>query len=300
MPIWILLFWSALAQDSVDSRDPNLLAARTYIAQGNFAKAAESLDLALDANPDVGSEPYLMLVDCSLKLEQKEKAIEAAERGVKRYPTSGPLLKAAGVMILQENSSSERAGELLERATKAMPQDPGAHYAYGLWALMNHREEIAIAAERRALALSPADDLKVQAQTFIGLGEDALKRPQRAEVAFRAALEVNRKLPNPNPGAELEFAMFLTRQSRQGEAQKLLDEILKFAPGFGPAHLERAKYLSAQGDLESALAEAKIALDQAGSDPKSLRAAHAFLAKTCFALGRTDEAEVHQRWIASH
>jgi tetratricopeptide (TPR) repeat protein len=94
--------------------------------------------------------------------------------------------------------------------------------------------------------------------------------------------------------------MFLTRRSRQGEAQKLLEEILKFAPSFGPAHLERAKYLSAQGDLEAALAEAKIALDQAGSDPKSLQAAHAFLAKTYFALGRMDEAKVHQSWIESH
>ncbi len=301
MPIWILLLWPALAQDSLGSRGAYLAAARAYIAQGNLAKAAESLDLVLDADPDAGSEPYLTLIDCRLRLDQKEKALEAAERGVKRYPASGPLLKAAGALILQERTSSERAGELLERATKAMPQDPGAHYAYGLWALMNHREEIAIAAESRALALSPADDfMKVQAQTFIGLGEDALKRPQRAEAAFRAALAENRKLPNPNPSAALEFAMFLTRQSRQGEAQKLLDEILKFAPGFGPAHLERAKYLSAQGDLESALAEAKIALDQAGSDPKSLRAAHAFLARTCFALGRMDEAEVHQSWIESH
>ena len=301
MPIWLLLLWSALPQDSLDSRDASLAAARAYIAQGNFAKAAESLDLVLDADPDAGSESYLTLIECRLKLDQKEKALEAAERGVNRYPASGPLLKAAGAMILQERPGSERAGELLERATKAMPQDPGAHYAYGLWALLNHQEEIAIEAETKALALSPTDDLlKVQAQTFIGVGEDALKRPQRAETAFRAALALNRKLPNPNPSAALEFAMFLTRQSRQGEAQKLIDEILKFAPGFGPAHLERAKYLSAHGDLESALAEAKIALDQAGSDPKSLRAAHAFLAKTCFALGRTDEAEVHQSWIESH
>jgi tetratricopeptide (TPR) repeat protein len=300
MPIGIVLLWLALAQNSLNSRDAYLPEARAYIAQGNLAKAAESLDLALAANPDAGSEPYLMLMDCRLKLGQKERALEAAEGGIQRYPTSGPLLKAAGAMILQENSNSDRAGELLERATKAMPQDAGAQYAYGLWALMNHHEEIAIAAERRALALSPPDDLRVQAQTFIGLGEDALKRPQRAEEAFRAALEVNRKLPHPNPSAALEFAMFLTRQSRQGEAQKLLQEILAFAPGFGPAHLERAKYLSAQGDLESALAEAKIALDQAGSDPKGLRAAHAFLARTCFALGRTDEAEVHQRWIESH
>src|SRR5215469_7688566 len=300
MPIWTLLLWSALAQNSLDSRDAYLLAARAYIAQGNFSKAAESLDLVLDANPDVGSEPYLTLIDCRLKLDQKEKALEAAERGVKRYPTSGPLLKAAGALILQENSASDRAGELLARASKALPQDPGAQYAYGLWALMNHHEEIAIAAERRALALSPADDLKVQAQTFIGLGEDALKRPQRAEAAFRAALAVNRQLPSPNASAELEFAMFLTRQSRQREAQELLTEILKFAPTFGPAHLERAKYLFMQGDLESALAEGKTALDQAGSDLKSLRAAHAFLAKTYFALGRDNEAKAHQSWIESH
>src|ERR1019366_7875460 len=234
MPIWILLLWPALAQDSLDSRDANLLAARAYVAQGNFAKAAESLDLALAANPDVGSEPYLTLIDCRLKLDQKEKALEAAEHGVKRYSASGPLLKAAGALILQESSRKERSGELLEGATKAMPHDSGAHYAYGLWALMNHHEEIAIAAERRVLALSPADDLRVQALTFIGLGEDALKRPQRAEAAFRDALAANRKLPNPNPSAALEFATFLPRQSRQGEAQKLLDEILKFAPAFGP------------------------------------------------------------------
>jgi tetratricopeptide (TPR) repeat protein len=301
MPIWILLLCSALAQNSIDSRGAYLPVARAYMAQGEFEKAVESLEPMVDADRDAGSEPYLTLMECRLKLDQKEKAIEAAERGVKRYPASGPLLKAAGALILQETPSSERAGELLERATKAMPQDPGAHYAYGLWALLNHREEIAIAAERRALALSPADDLlKVQAQTFIGAAEDALKRPQRAEAAFRAALAVNRKLPNPNPSPALEFEMFLTRQSRQIEAQMLNDEILKFAPGFGPAHLERAKYLSAQGDLESALAEAKIALDQAGSDQKSLRAAHAFLARTCFALGRMDEAEVHQSWIESH
>jgi tetratricopeptide (TPR) repeat protein len=300
MAIWILLLWTALAQNSLNSRDALMKAAQAYIAQGNLAKAAESLEQALAADPDAGSEAYLTLIDCRLKLGQNDRALEAAERGVKRYPASGPLLKAAGAMMLQENSSSERAGELLERATRAAPQDAGAHYAYGLWALMNHREEIAIAAERKALALSPAEDLKVQALTFIGLGEDALKRPQRAEEAFRAALAANRKLPTLNPGAALEFAMFLTRQSRQGEAQKLLEEILKFAPGFGAAHLERAKYLSAQGDLESALAEGKMALDQAGADLKSLRAAHAFLARTCFALGRMDEAQVHQSWIESH
>src|SRR6516162_185093 len=120
MPIWILLLLPIVAQDSPGSRDANLQAARAYIAQGNLVKAAESLDLVLAANPDAGSGPYLTLIDCRLKLGQQEKALEAAERGIKRYPASGPLLKAAGTMILQQSSGSERAGELLERAAKAL------------------------------------------------------------------------------------------------------------------------------------------------------------------------------------
>ena len=72
MPIWILLMCRPWPRQP-DSRDANLPAARAYIAQGNFAKAAESLDLVLAANPDAGSEPYQMLIDCRLKLDQKEK-----------------------------------------------------------------------------------------------------------------------------------------------------------------------------------------------------------------------------------
>jgi hypothetical protein len=66
----------------------------------------------------------------------------------------------------------------------------------------------------------------------------------------------------------------------------LVEEILKFAPGFGPAHLERAKYLSAQGDLEYAVAEAKITLEQAGSRRCSLRLANPTNLPTC----------AHGRW----
>ena len=75
MLIQILLLWSALAQSSSGVPEQYLPAARAYIAQGNFAKAAESLDQALDANPDPGSETYLTLIDCRLKLDQKERRL---------------------------------------------------------------------------------------------------------------------------------------------------------------------------------------------------------------------------------
>ena len=278
----------------------NVLAAKDHFKQGNFAQAAEILDKLLVAEPAAGPDVYLMLIDCRMNLNQSDEAIATGERGLKQHPNSGSLAKRTGELLFQQSYVSKHAGELLAKATKALPNDPAAHHFYGQWALLNHQEEIAIAAETRALALSPTNALaRMQIYTVIGLSEDALNRTQRAEAAFRQAWEANRKLPTPNPATALELALFLSRQSREDEAQRVVGAILGFAPNFSPARLERAKYLAVQGETEKALAEARVALDHA-DQPKTLRAAHAFLAKTYFALGRTEEAKVHQSWIESH
>jgi len=277
-----------------------VLAAKDQAKQGKFAEAAEILDRALAAEPNAGPGVYLLLADCRANLNQKDEAIAAGERGLKLHPNSGPLSKRVGEMLFQQNYTSKRAGELLAKAAKALPNDPATHHLRGQWALLNHLEEIAIAAENRALALAGSNNLaRMQIYTVLGLAEDALKRSLRAEAAFRRAWEINRKLPAPNPDAALELALFLLRQSRESDAQKVVDSIVAFAPNFSPARLERAKRLAAQGEMEKALGEANLALDHA-DQPKTLRAAHAFLAKTYFALGRTEEATSHQNWIESH
>ena len=100
--------WPRTALSHVDA---NLPAARAYIAQGNFAKAAESLDQALAANPDAGSEPYLTLIDCRLRLGQKEKALEAARAWRQNAtPVSGPLAEG--------RRSDDPAGKLEQRTCR--------------------------------------------------------------------------------------------------------------------------------------------------------------------------------------
>jgi outer membrane protein assembly factor BamD (BamD/ComL family) len=64
--------------------------------------------------------------------------------------------------------------------------------------------------------------------------------------------------------------------------------------------LERAKFLARQRKMEEAVAEGELALKNSGADTTQLRAAHAFLAKTYFAMGRAEEAQLHQKWIESH
>jgi tetratricopeptide (TPR) repeat protein len=110
----------------------------------------------------------------------------------------------------------------------------------------------------------------------------------------------NQKLASPNPGSAMQYAVFLQKRSRETEAQDLISLILKWAPSFAPAYLERAKFLARQRKMEEAVAEGELALKNSGADTTQLRAAHAFLAKTYFAMGRAEEAQLHQKWIESH
>jgi len=281
--------------------EPHLMAAKNYLARGDFDRAAEALEILLSAEAGLPPEVHLTLMDAWLKLDRADKAAEAGERAIKAHPKSGPLLKRTGHILFRRSYTNPRAGELLENASRILPQDPETHHFYGQWALLNHREEAAIEAEQKALALSAGNDAaRMQIYTVLAIAQDKLGRAEQAEQAFTEALAANRRLRSFDPNAALEYVQFLVRQSREQEAQRIVDETLRHVPQFGPARLERAKYLSAQGENEKALAEARKALELAGSDPLQQRAARAFLARTYFALGQEEEAQKHQRWIEEH
>ena len=91
----------------------------------------------------------------------------------------------------------------------------------------------------------------------------------------------------------------MIKRSPDVEAQRMVDEVLKWSPEFGPARFERAKFLAKQGKMEEAVREGKRAVEYPHNNKTQLRAIHAFMAKTLFALGRIKEAQTHQSWIES-
>jgi tetratricopeptide (TPR) repeat protein len=303
--------------------------------QKNFRKAIEALDLVVRFDPFCDPEVYMMLATCQLDLEEKNQAIETCERGIEAQPESIRLqrfyldllrsasprqemkvkletglrqrpgstiyMKGLAEILLEENPLNPQIEPLLETATDALPRDPEAHYLYGQWACLNDRPELSIRELTKALALTPNNDqARMQIYSYLGIAHDHLDRPGQADLAFRKALELNHKLASPNPGTSMQYVDFLLKRSRDNEAEELIDQILKWAPSFAPAHLERAKHLAKQKKYEEALAEGELALKYSGSDPTQLRAAHAFLAKTYFVIGRAEEAQFHQKWIESH
>jgi tetratricopeptide (TPR) repeat protein len=312
--------------------DPNLLAAENYLQQKNYVKAAEALDLILKMQPEAGVETYLMRAVCHVNLNAADKAVEIIERGLVTYPAS-PRLTEYHATLLEQSQNAEEAKEKLQRLTRQKPRliayhrslarllmkrepsyqstgqalkslvmlsprDTEARYLYGQWACLQQQHAICIAELSKALTLTRDNDLaRMQMYAMIALAEVELNRPLKAEAAFREAIKVNLKLERPNPRAALQFAEFLTRRNRDEEAQQIVDEILKFSPNFGPAWFERARYLARRQQLDKALEAGDLALRYADGEIEHLRAIHAFMAKTCFAAGRADDARVHQEWV---
>ncbi len=317
-------------------RHPQLVAVESAIRRKDFINAVEMLEPLLRAQPRLDAEAYVMLALSKSNLGRPDEAVEVCTRGADVFPGSDSLaefffffffgdnidlhtvkvrleqimqqptasavyVKALSQILLTTNPLDARMETLLTRAVAARPRDAEARYLYGQWACLTNKEKLCIEQLTKTLALSGTNHLaRVQSYTLIGMAESSSGNRLRAESAFQNALRLNRKLPRPEPQGTFQYAKFLIETARAQQGQTLLDEVLRQAPDFGPARFERARLLAKQGQREAAIDEAKRALQYARHSKTQLQAIHTFLAKTYFALGQREQAEIHQRWIEAN
>lgn len=268
---------------------------------GRYADAVDVLTKALRSNPKAGETSYLLLSNCYLQLEQPGKAVDTLRAALRIYPAAPPLERMLGEILFRQKYDSTEAGTLLAHAAKLMTHDPEAKHYYAQWAYLNARDRICAQQEREALALPGLNDLALlQMYTLEGLCESRLEEADSARAAFQHANEINERQESFDPVAAFQYVQFLTRYNDEQRAQQIIDEVLGRIPGFGPAHLEKAKYFDRAKQPERAIAEAHAALASRGNDLNNERAAHALLAKCNSLLGRTDEAKQEQEWIEAH
>jgi len=334
---FVALFLSQFAVHAQHFKDPNLLAAEDYLKKENYQKAAEAAELALSLDPKIDSDAYLMLAVARVNLQQYPKAVEALESGLQQHPNAARLQqhyvsllqqaklpsqearqklekqlqispssrifqKALGEALMKDNPLSKQAGQLLAGAAQASPRDPEARYLYGQWLCANNKSAQCLTEMQQALDFTPAANSTARMQILLTLAraENQLNHPARAGSAYKSALDINRRQPSPNPAVTYLYVKFLLDYSREEETRPLVEEILRQAPNFGPARLQQARFLSKAGKQDAALAEGLEALKDPQNDPDDLRAIHAFLAKTYFALGKIEEAKAHQEWLRAN
>lgn len=319
--------WAAQKKSRATAPNPNLLAAENYLRQHNYAKAVEALELLVGVEPRSDERVYVLLVTTHLQAGDSGKALAACRQALVIHPASRRLeelyltalppteaktrlaeqiktndsptpRKALGRLLLRENPRDPQIEQLLSGAVRARPRDAEARYLYGQWACLNNRFDACLTELNKALALAPDNnEARMQIHTLIGMAEEQRGRVAPAGVAFAEALRVNRRLSPPDPPAAFEYAKFLLNHARDEEAQRVVEQILAWSPNFGPARFERAKFLAKKGQLNEAAREAEAALRAPGTNPTRLRAVHAFLAKTYFALGRESETRKHEQII---
>jgi tetratricopeptide (TPR) repeat protein len=282
--------------------DPATLAKWAADAQaGRCREVAPAMESALTTSPKSGPEAWGLLGQCYQQLKQPEAAVDALKRGSAQYPANATLLKVLGETQFSLNRQSADAGKSLAEAVRLAPRDPEAHHYYAQWAFINFRERVCVTEERAALRLPGLPDLALlQMNTLLGLCQDKIEEPEAARAAFQAANRINARLPQYDPVAAYQYLQFLVRFGDDAEAQKLIDEILAKIPNFGPAYLERAKYLDRKQQPEKAIQEAEQALRSQGNDLNAERAAHQILARNHFLLGHTTEADREREWIDAH
>jgi tetratricopeptide (TPR) repeat protein len=269
--------------------------AHAHFWTGDFDRAIQTLDPLLADPAHCDADCYIMLARCHFAVKNKDRAVELCNQGLRVHRGAPDYLKGLARLLLEEDPRTAQTTDVVSQVAKVLSTDPEAQYLLAKLHYLVNRPDLCVDQLSRVLSMVPGDSLKAAALSLTGTALERLGRSAEAELAFRDSHEINRCLPQPDPHAAIGYANFLAKESRNEEAQNLIEEILRWAPSFAPAHLERAKFLAGRRDYEKAVEAAGTALQYSGNDQNLLRAAHAFLAKTYFLMGRKEEAAFHQK-----
>jgi len=234
-------------------------------------------------------------------MNRQADAEQILRKGLSAHPGSPVLELFLGELLMDVQSDSLEAGQLLEHSVRTAPRDPEARHSYARWAHMNLRERICVTQEKAALLLPDLDDDTVlKMNTLLGVCSGRIEDAAGARAAFRRANAINLRQKTYDPAVAWQYVQFLKRFGEDAELQSIAGEILERVPEFGPARLERAKYFDREGQPDKAAEAARLALQNAGSDLNVEREAHGILARSFTALGQADNASREQAWIEAH
>jgi tetratricopeptide (TPR) repeat protein len=294
-----------------DDVDLQIKAGRYLILARQFEDARNRALNALEKDPRNPGAQVLLgnalagLNDFESAVTELEEAI-SIDPTVEAYASLGAARRAAG--------QTAEAEEAFQRAVEIAPDLPEAHLALANYLLSVNKAPEAEKALLDAARLDPDNELTNRGLAILYL---ATKRPAEAEphlrklaegdisatqtarlaladyyVAMRRpndALEVLEPLADHEraaAGAKVRMAAIEYARNQKQKAHTLVDEVLASDPTYPLGLLTKARFLSADGDLEAALAKSNAAIS---AEPRML-AAHYLKGTVLTGLRRVDEA----------
>ncbi len=260
-----------------DQPVPHLLAGDIYSAKGDFAKALQEYERAKDEDK-TKAFPYAKIGEACVRLNMKDKALEAFQSAVKLDPNVPALHKRLGDLYKDSGMEAEaraeygRAAELeksrRESASGEGPEvstakagknpEPGDSPVVRVMKLGDEflKQELwDLAADEYAIAvrLEPQNPIVHQK-----LG-DAFQRKGMLTEAAGQYEEVIRLKPDL-PLGYLGLGAVRSRMFKVKEAISLFQKGLSFAPDFSLLHFELAMAYTKEDNLDQAISELEKAV----------------------------------------
>ena len=189
--------------------------------------------------------------------------------------------------VLTLKGRLREAREALEKAVRLAPTDAEARYQLAVWLYRRQLHADAVPQLEKVIALRPRD---ARALGYLALSLEGLGEPERAELAYRAALKVNGR-PFRDPFLDYYYGRFLLKRNRLEESLAHLDRAVALHPDERTVHYERAKLNLARKDYGAARRDAERALSLRDPGGLVLDLQVYYLLATIYArLGETDLA----------
>jgi predicted Zn-dependent protease len=156
--------------------DPTLAAAAKESARGDCAAADQTIRPYLQGRGKADADAYRLLADCYARTGRPGQAVTMLREGIAAMPSSAVLQRSLGEALFRQDPKDGEAGDLLRRASQAMPGDPEAGHYYAQWAHVNRQDEICVRKEKAVLRSPGLNDLALlQMYTLLGMCQSRLE-----------------------------------------------------------------------------------------------------------------------------
>lgn len=243
-----------LSASHADCSEVLLGLARIRAAQGNDAEAERLFTRATTLAPDAPLG-HALFARYALSRGLPARADYLSSVALSLDPDCSEALVVAGQVLIRKGRP-HAAFAALEKAARVGPTNAEAQYQFGVFLFQRKLHAEAVRQFEKTVALRPLD---ARAHDYLALGFEAIGEAERAEQAYRSALEVNDG-PFPDSFLDHNYGRFLLKQGRLEESQRHLDRAVALLPNSRAVHYERGKlnlalerYQAAREDAERAL-----------------------------------------------
>lgn len=200
-----------------------------YRSQEKFDQALEVFKRIVELGKSQAPRGEGLTIETLRLNRQAQKALEAADAAVQKYPEDRPL-RVLRASLLGERGRLDEATQQLQAMLKGTSGDREIHLAMGQVYSQAKRFAEAEAAVHKALALSPRPEDQEYALFMLGSIYERQKKYDVAEEQFKKVLAVN---PSNAAAANYLGYMLADRGVRLEESVKYIQKALELEPNNG-------------------------------------------------------------------